>query len=63
MFHILNVKYKARPSADEWESLEKCPLFKNDNTLREYQLEGLNWLSFCYFNKWVLQSYVQFSDI
>jgi len=27
------------------------PQYKNDNTLREYQLEGLNWLTFCYYNK------------
>ena len=25
--------------------------FKDDNTLRSYQLEGLNWLMFCWHNK------------
>lgn len=25
---------------------DQSPLFKNDNTLRPYQLEGLNWLAF-----------------
>ena len=40
-----------RPNTDEWESLKESPIYKNDNTIRSYQLEGLNWLTFCYYNR------------
>lgn len=40
-----------RPPAKTWKKLEESPKFKNDNQLREYQLEGLNWLVFCWFNR------------
>ncbi|KAJ3333445.1 choline dehydrogenase 7 [Blyttiomyces sp. JEL0837] len=36
-----------RPNPREWAKLEESPTYKNDNTLRPYQLEGLNWLLFC----------------
>lgn len=26
-------------------------MYRNDNRLREYQVEGVNWLSFCWYNK------------
>ena len=45
------LQYVPRPSPKDWVSLDKCPTYKNGNTLREYQLEGLNWLTFCYYNK------------
>ncbi|XP_064639881.1 chromodomain-helicase-DNA-binding protein 7-like isoform X2 [Lineus longissimus] len=41
----------ARPTPSEWKKLDKTRTYKNDNTLREYQLEGVNWLTFCYYNK------------
>jgi len=28
---------------------DQSPIFKNDNTLRPYQLEGLNWLAFNWY--------------
>lgn len=37
-----------RPKPDEWVRKEQSPVYKNNNTLREYQLEGINWLSFCW---------------
>lgn len=37
-----------RPKPDEWVRKESSPTYKNNNTLREYQLEGINWLSFCW---------------
>ena len=43
-------KTRKRPGPDEWKKLEQSPIYKNDNTLREYQLEGLNWLNFSYHN-------------
>ncbi|ESO06310.1 hypothetical protein HELRODRAFT_149039, partial [Helobdella robusta] len=47
----LLMQMKPRPSAEQWKSHEECPQYKNNNVLREYQLEGLNWLTFSYFNK------------
>ncbi|KAI8897954.1 SNF2 family N-terminal domain-containing protein [Globomyces pollinis-pini] len=35
----------------KWKQLKVSPLFKDDNTLRSYQLEGLNWLMYCWYNK------------
>ncbi|KAG7311586.1 hypothetical protein JYU34_002634 [Plutella xylostella] len=43
-------KYKKRPSADNWVQLKESPLYKGGNTLRPYQLEGLNWLLFSWHN-------------
>jgi len=43
-------KPKRRPKAADWKKIETSPVYKNGNTLREYQLEGLNWLSFSWFN-------------
>ncbi|XP_054164988.1 chromodomain-helicase-DNA-binding protein 7-like isoform X2 [Oppia nitens] len=43
-------KPKKRPKPADWKKIEESPLYKGVNTLREYQLEGLNWLSFCWHN-------------
>ncbi|KAJ2953582.1 hypothetical protein O0L34_g1186 [Tuta absoluta] len=43
-------KYKKRPSPDHWVQLKESPLYKGGNTLRPYQLEGLNWLLFSWHN-------------
>jgi chromodomain-helicase-DNA-binding protein 7 len=43
-------KFKKRPSADHWIQLKESPLYKSGNTLRPYQLEGLNWLLFSWHN-------------
>lgn len=42
---------KPRPNPGDWRKASKFPVFKNDNVLREYQQEGLNWLLFCWYNK------------
>lgn len=34
-----------------FKKLTESPVFKNNNLLREYQLEGLNWLSFCWHQR------------
>jgi chromodomain-helicase-DNA-binding protein 7 len=44
-------KPKRRPKPADWKKIEESPVYKGDNTLREYQLEGLNWLSFCWYNR------------
>jgi SNF2 family DNA or RNA helicase len=40
-----------RPSPNEWKQLKESPLYKNDNELRAYQLEGLNWLLYCWYHR------------
>ncbi len=40
-----------RPNPKSFNRLEISPEFKNSNQLREYQLEGLNWLVFCWYNR------------
>ncbi|XP_025832998.1 chromodomain-helicase-DNA-binding protein 7 isoform X3 [Agrilus planipennis] len=43
-------KPKKRPHPDSWVKMEKSPVYKGENVLREYQLEGLNWLLFSWYN-------------
>lgn len=43
-------KAKKRPSPEGWMKLDESPIYKGGNSLREYQLEGLNWLLFSWFN-------------
>ncbi len=43
-------KGRKKPRTSEWKKLDESPVYLNGNTLREYQLEGLNWLSFSWFN-------------
>uniref|UniRef100_A0A8C2UAJ0 Chromodomain helicase DNA binding protein 6 n=1 Tax=Coturnix japonica TaxID=93934 RepID=A0A8C2UAJ0_COTJA len=37
--------------APSWQKLEKSREYKNNNQLREYQLEGMNWLLFNWYNR------------
>uniref|UniRef100_H3C7P0 SNF2 N-terminal domain-containing protein n=1 Tax=Tetraodon nigroviridis TaxID=99883 RepID=H3C7P0_TETNG len=39
-----------RPLAADWKKLESSREYRNGNALREYQLEGLNWLTFNWYN-------------
>lgn len=43
-------RHKKRPKPVDWRKLDESPIYKSGNTLREYQLEGLNWLTFCWYN-------------
>lgn len=43
-------KPKRRPTAEQWKQLPETPVYKGNNTLRPYQLEGLNWLKFSWYN-------------
>ncbi|KAM3604435.1 uncharacterized protein V6R79_011007 [Siganus canaliculatus] len=45
------LKRTARPPAGSWKKLEESREYKNGNTLREYQLEGVNWLLFNWYNR------------
>uniref|UniRef100_A0A452TDP0 Chromodomain helicase DNA binding protein 8 n=1 Tax=Ursus maritimus TaxID=29073 RepID=A0A452TDP0_URSMA len=40
-----------RPQASAWKKLELSHEYKNRNQLREYQLEGVNWLLFNWYNR------------
>ncbi|XP_054029684.1 chromodomain-helicase-DNA-binding protein 6 isoform X2 [Dryobates pubescens] len=40
-----------RPGSECWQKLEKSREYKNSNQLREYQLEGMNWLLFNWYNR------------
>lgn len=43
-------KGRKKPRPSDWKKLDESPVYLNGNTLREYQLEGLNWLSFSWYN-------------
>ncbi|KAI8914962.1 SNF2 family N-terminal domain-containing protein [Powellomyces hirtus] len=40
-----------RPPPKDWHKMDESPSYKNDMQLRPYQLEGLNWLLFCWYNR------------
>ncbi|KAJ3015430.1 choline dehydrogenase 7 [Thoreauomyces humboldtii] len=40
-----------RPLPKDWRKMDDSPSYKNDMQLRPYQLEGLNWLLFCWYNR------------
>uniref|UniRef100_A0A667YPA3 Chromodomain helicase DNA binding protein 7 n=1 Tax=Myripristis murdjan TaxID=586833 RepID=A0A667YPA3_9TELE len=46
-----NTKRVERPPTADWQKSESSREYRNGNALREYQLEGLNWLSFNWYNK------------
>ncbi|XP_025912142.1 chromodomain-helicase-DNA-binding protein 8 isoform X1 [Apteryx rowi] len=46
-----DLKRVARPQAGSWKKLELSHEYKNHNQLREYQLEGVNWLLFNWYNR------------
>uniref|UniRef100_A0A452H4C1 Uncharacterized protein n=1 Tax=Gopherus agassizii TaxID=38772 RepID=A0A452H4C1_9SAUR len=45
------IKHVERPASEFWQKLEKSRDYKNSNQLREYQLEGMNWLLFNWYNR------------
>ncbi|XP_037668360.1 chromodomain-helicase-DNA-binding protein 6 isoform X1 [Choloepus didactylus] len=45
------ITHMERPASDAWQKLEKSREYKNSNQLREYQLEGMNWLLFNWYNR------------
>ncbi|XP_075701736.1 chromodomain-helicase-DNA-binding protein 6 isoform X2 [Rhinoderma darwinii] len=52
-FEVLQVvpDLNERPSCESWQKLECTRIYKNNNLLREYQLEGMNWLLFNWYNR------------
>ena len=48
-FHIMpSTPIPAPLPSRLWVKMEQSPEYKNNNCLRKYQLEGLNWLIFCW---------------
>ncbi|KAK5859635.1 hypothetical protein PBY51_021178 [Eleginops maclovinus] len=45
------LKRTPRPSPSAWKKLEETREYKSGNILREYQLEGVNWLLFNWYNR------------
>ncbi|XP_056009130.1 chromodomain-helicase-DNA-binding protein 8-like isoform X4 [Ostrea edulis] len=45
-----DVEIKARGAPEEWVKLECSREYRNSNSLRDYQLEGVNWLMFSWHN-------------
>uniref|UniRef100_A0A670JPR4 Chromodomain helicase DNA binding protein 6 n=1 Tax=Podarcis muralis TaxID=64176 RepID=A0A670JPR4_PODMU len=45
------IKSLERPASESWQKLVKTRDYKNNNQLREYQLEGMNWLLFNWYNR------------
>uniref|UniRef100_A0A8C8GL36 Chromodomain helicase DNA binding protein 6 n=1 Tax=Oncorhynchus tshawytscha TaxID=74940 RepID=A0A8C8GL36_ONCTS len=48
---IPEFKFLERPQPDKWQKLDKSKDYRNGNQLREYQLEGMNWLLFNWYNR------------
>ncbi|KAG0167130.1 Chromodomain helicase DNA binding protein [Apophysomyces sp. BC1034] len=44
------VNHPPRPDMSLFTKYESTPSYRYGNELRSYQLEGLNWLRFCYYN-------------
>uniref|UniRef100_A0A8C5HF58 Chromodomain-helicase-DNA-binding protein 6-like n=1 Tax=Gouania willdenowi TaxID=441366 RepID=A0A8C5HF58_GOUWI len=46
-----NDRIDERPLPEKWLKLERSRDYRNGNQLREYQLEGMNWLLFNWYNR------------
>lgn len=42
-------KEKARPDETEFKYMNPNKVWKNQNKLRDYQFEGVDWLCFCWY--------------
>lgn len=52
-------KERSRPDPAEWVKLPEGKEYKYENTLRDYQYEGVNWLLFCYYNRYDIEKISQ----
>uniref|UniRef100_UPI0037E89DC5 chromodomain-helicase-DNA-binding protein 6 isoform X2 n=1 Tax=Semicossyphus pulcher TaxID=241346 RepID=UPI0037E89DC5 len=46
-----DLRHMERPAPDKWQKLDRSRDYRNGNQLREYQLEGMNWLQFNWYNR------------
>lgn len=52
-FAFLASLLQPRPPASAWKKLEESREYMDGNALREYQLEGVNWLLFNWYNRYL----------
>lgn len=52
-FSISLHAWQERPPASHWKKREQSREYRSGNRLRDYQLEGVNWLLFNWYNRWV----------
>uniref|UniRef100_A0A3Q2QI98 Uncharacterized protein n=1 Tax=Fundulus heteroclitus TaxID=8078 RepID=A0A3Q2QI98_FUNHE len=45
------LRHMERPPPEKWQKLDRSRDYRNGNQLREYQLEGMNWLMFNWYNR------------
>ena len=45
-----------RPPANLWKKRDQSRQYRNGNSLRDYQLEGVNWLLFNWYNRSALRA-------
>jgi chromodomain helicase DNA binding protein 8/chromodomain-helicase-DNA-binding protein 7 len=50
-FYDVFLSIGERPPLKYWSKIEPSARWKDDNSLRDYQLEGLNWLLYCWYNR------------
>uniref|UniRef100_H3DJD5 Chromodomain helicase DNA binding protein 6 n=1 Tax=Tetraodon nigroviridis TaxID=99883 RepID=H3DJD5_TETNG len=46
-----DLRHVDRPPSEKWQKLDFSRDYRNGNELREYQLEGMNWLLFNWYNR------------
>ncbi|XP_034387984.1 chromodomain-helicase-DNA-binding protein 6 isoform X2 [Cyclopterus lumpus] len=46
-----DLRHMERPLPEKWHKLDHSKDYRNGNQLREYQLEGMNWLLFNWYNR------------
>uniref|UniRef100_A0A8D0CYS6 Chromodomain helicase DNA binding protein 6 n=1 Tax=Sander lucioperca TaxID=283035 RepID=A0A8D0CYS6_SANLU len=46
-----DLRHMERPPPEKWQKLDHSRDYRNGNMLREYQLEGMNWLLFNWYNR------------
>ena len=51
---VFLMQFRPRPYPHEWCKMAASPVYKEGNTLRDYQLEGVNWLTFCWCNRYMI---------
>uniref|UniRef100_A0A4W3HLK8 Chromodomain-helicase-DNA-binding protein 6-like n=1 Tax=Callorhinchus milii TaxID=7868 RepID=A0A4W3HLK8_CALMI len=50
-YELLQIMPEDRPIPESWQKLDGSRDYRNENELREYQLEGMNWLLFNWYNR------------
>uniref|UniRef100_A0A286XKJ3 Chromodomain helicase DNA binding protein 9 n=1 Tax=Cavia porcellus TaxID=10141 RepID=A0A286XKJ3_CAVPO len=60
-----DTRHLERPPSNIWKKIDQSRDYKNGNQLREYQLEGLNWLLFNWYNRrnCILREFRTWTDI